>query len=493
MPSSVRPRLPPVFPAKQFADFSARLKKETALAQKWSDENKYAVSQPPHVGCELECCLTGECFLPAPQAAAFIRAFADDSATFELAKFNVEFNLPHLPLSGKPFANMEKTMRRYLRRATTVAKAAAGTRVFACGILPTLTPADFIPSMITDKPRYKMLERQLKIMNQDRPFAVDLGYGDGVKFAVNSAAIEAAATSFQVHLEIPEIDSAAFYNAAQAAAAAVLAAGANSPFFMGRKLWAETRVPIFEQILYERFAGKNRHGKRRRRGDIFGLGYLRRSAVGLFTYNYEHMPPLLPLLADSPPEKMRHLEIHNGTIWRWNRPVMGFAGDGRPQLRIEHRPLPSGPTAADMAANMALFVGLTHGLHELFLPQNFKQTAARLPFAVLRDNFYAAAHNGLDATLTWRDGKQLSARKFLIKEMLPLAASGLSSLPALAKDDSARMLDIIRARITKNQNGAQWQIRHALKYGGGTAGMARLAKTYWQNQQSNRPVHEWEV
>ena len=483
----------PVFTGKQFSDFAARLDAETELAGRWAAENKYSVSHPPKIGCELECCMVGDSFLPAPRAEELMKALAGSSlASYELGRFNMEFNPPPISLSGAAFSAAEDALRGCLRQAAAAAKK-IGVKIYAGGILPTLSPADFITEMITDNPRYMMLERQLQRMKKGRPFAVDLGYNDSIQFAVNSAAIEAAATSFQIHLEVKESESAAFFNAAAAASAPVLAAGANSPFFMGRKLWAETRVPLFEQILYERFAGgENLFGGRRRREDIFGLRYLRGSAVELFTHNRGNFPPLLPLVQDSPPEKMRHLSLHNGTIWRWNRPVMGRTKNGRPELRVEHRPLPSGPTCTDMAANMALFIGLVYELRESFLGGGAPKSPPKLPFAEVRANFYAAARDGMDAVLSW-GGKKQTARELLLTEILPMAAGGLSRLSQLDGADGGKYLEIIRRRAEKSQNGAQWQTRYIAKHGGGTAGMSRLAAAYYKNQESNRPVSEWEI
>ena len=479
--------LAPVFSKKQFADFAARLGAETELAARWGAEGKYAAPNPPKIGCEVECCLAGAGFLPAPHAEEFMRVFGGKFATYELGRFNVELNLPPLPLSGAAFSAMEKGLRGGMKKAAAAAKK-TGAKIYTGGVLPTLSPADFVSGMITPNPRYLALERQLRIMKKGGAFAVDLGYNDGLRFAVNSAAIEAAATSFQIHLETSEPESGGLFNAAAAASGPVLAAGANAPFLMGRRLWSETRIPLFEQILFERFAGGGDvRGGRRRRDDIFGARYLRSSALELFIQNRENFPPLLPLAGGSPPEEMRHLSLHNGTIWRWNRPVVGVSAAGAPSLRIEHRPLPSGPTCADMAANTALFVGLAYGLRG-----GFMRGGGRLRFSESRANFYAAARDGLDSVLLWR-GKKRGAAELLLSEILPLASRGLSLLPELDKEDGGRYLEIIRRRALKNQNGAQWQSRYIAKHGGGTAGMSRMAAAYWENQESNRPVSEWAV
>jgi hypothetical protein len=46
---------------------------------------------------------------------------------------------------------------------------------------------------------------------------------------------------------------------------------------------------------------------------------------------------------------LAELSLHNGTIYRWNRPIYDVV-DGRPHLRVENRVLPAGPTVVDAVA-----------------------------------------------------------------------------------------------------------------------------------------------
>jgi hypothetical protein len=195
-------------------------------------------------------------------------------------------------------------------------------------------------------------------MNKNKAFRINIGHGDGIVFDADNLSIEGASTSLQVHLTVNENESAAVYNAAQVASAITVGVGANAPFLMGRQLWAETRVPLFEQIMYERFisdAPDEVLSFGRRCDHIFGEQYLDKTILELIADNHQKMRAVLPIVREHKPEEMKHLILHNRDILRWNRPVAGFY-QGKPFLRIEHRAMSSGPTVVDMVANMALFV-----------------------------------------------------------------------------------------------------------------------------------------
>ena len=59
-----------------------------------------------------------------------------------------------------------------------------------------------------------------------------------------------------------------------------------------------------------------------------------------------HLEPVKKAVfaAGGTPE-LAELKLHNGTIYRWNRPVYDIAG-GVAHLRVENRVLPAGPTIA---------------------------------------------------------------------------------------------------------------------------------------------------
>lgn len=471
------------FTGADFAEFQRRLRAETAAARQWARRGKYS-DAPPRLGCELECCLAGPGFLAAPQNDALLRRLDHPLVEAELARFNIELSAPPLPLAGRPFARLRAELNRTLTRVHRAARR-LDARVVTIGLLPTLTPADFSPAMMTDKPRYRALLARVAAVAR-RPIAVRIPEGESLAISVESILLEAATTSFQVHLQVAEPQSAAVHNAAQAASAPLVAAAANSPFFFGRRLWMETRVPVFEQALFQRFGGK-KMSDRRRMDSFFGVRYVADSITEIFSRNLRRHPVLLPFVQPGEGRRLPHLALHNGTIWRWNRPVVGFENDGRPTLRIEHRVLPAGPTVADCAANAALFVGAALALADDFAAAD---PEALLPFETMRRNFYAAARDGLTAQLEWLNGRKLSARELILRDLIPRARKALARA-GVARDDAAEPLAVMRGRAQTGRNGAAWQAAFVAKHGGGAAGMAAMTRRYWELQRGGEPVHLW--
>ncbi|MCB1776457.1 MAG: glutamate--cysteine ligase, partial [Candidatus Competibacteraceae bacterium] len=263
--------------------------------------------------------------------------------------------------------------------------------------------------------------------------------------------------------------------------APMVAVAANSPLLFGKRLWEETRIPLFEQAVS--LPGGTRFNDPTYRRVTFGNGYVRASLLELFTENLTRYPPLLPVdLSVESDQQMPHLCLHNGTIWRWNRPLIGFESDGTPHLRIEHRVMSAGPSIPDTIANAALYYGLAHGLARMLPPV---ETA--LDFAQCRANFYAAARDGLRAEIVWLKGQRGSLRQLLLEELLPLARQALLALH-LDAADVADYLGLITARVESGRTGANWQQRFLERNG---ADLEALTLAYLERQQSGRPVHEW--
>jgi hypothetical protein len=260
-----------------------------------------------------------------------------------------------------------------------------------------------------------------------------------------------------------------------------VAVSANSPYLFGKNLWAETRIPLFEQSVEVGGYEDTMHGPLRRVS--FGSGYVRHSLMECFTENLEHYPVLLPTHFDTPPEELQHLRLHNGTLWRWNRPLIGFH-NGCPHLRIEHRVVPAGPTVVDAVANAAFYYGLAYALCLQETPPE-----QQMGFAQARDNFYACAQHGLDAHLVWLDGNKRQLQSLLLKTILPQAAQGLAAL-GISRGDVDRYLGIIEGRVQNACNGASWQRAFVAKYG---PDMHALLAAYLERQQSGVPVHEWDL
>jgi hypothetical protein len=267
-----------------------------------------------------------------------------------------------------------------------------------------------------------------------------------------------------------------FYNAAIILSAPLVAVSANSPLLFGKVLWDETRIPLFEQAV-DVGGGKFTRV-------TFGSGYAERSLEDFFVENRVQYPVMLPLAMDDVSEHLAHLRLHNGTIWRWNRVLIGFDGRDEPHLRIEQRVPAAGPTTADMAANMAFYFGLAEALATAPLPPE-----NRLSFGAARANFYRAARYGLEAEIVWLDNRIVPVRELILHHLLPLARQGLMQLD-VAGDLADRLLGIIESRVSTGQNGAAWQRRFIERHG---RDMALLTCEYRDRQRSGNPVHTWEV
>jgi gamma-glutamyl:cysteine ligase YbdK (ATP-grasp superfamily) len=294
--------------------------------------------------------------------------------------------------------------------------------------------------------------------------------------------LESAATSFQLHTQINLNQAARLYNASQILSAPMVALCANSPYLFGKDLWDETRIPLFEQAVATGGYDAAAFGPIRR--VTFGSGYVRESLLECFNENRDHYPVLLPVNLDNNTATLPHLRLHNGTIWRWNRPLIGFDEAGNIHLRIEHRVIPSGPSTLDAVANAAFYYGVAIAMVNL-------PTAPELllQFDKARDNFYRAAQLGLRAHLHWLDDKSHPVTELLLNILLPMAQEGLDLL-GVAASDSKEYLDIIRQRLETGTNGAVWQRAFVDKHG---RDMQALTAAYFQHQHSGLPVHEWKV
>jgi hypothetical protein len=260
----------------------------------------------------------------------------------------------------------------------------------------------------------------------------------------------------------------------------MVAACGNSPLLFGRDLWDETRIPLFEQAVA--LGGKKRAAHDRAHRVTFGGGYVRTSLVECFAENETFYPCLLPMIFPEGGATLEHLRLHNGTIWRWNRPLIGFDEAGTPHFRIEHRVLPAGPSVLDMIANAALYFGLVHHFSGCDVAPE-----TRLAFETARENFYRAAREGFGAQLTWLDGAKVHARTLLLDELLPAARRGLGGL-GIETREAERYLGVIDARIRSGQTGSTWLRRH---YGANGRDPAELMRAYLAHQRSGAPVHEW--
>ncbi len=413
----------------------------------------------------------------------------------ELNRFNLEFNLSPTPIAGRPFAAMREEIIRVLSMLEATATGLGG-RIASIGILPTLTTADLEITALTDLPRYRALNNAIRALRQG-DFAIRISGQDPLVLSWDNVTLEGANTSFQVHLRAAPDEFAALYNAAQMVTPLAAAIAANSPTFLGHRLWDETRVALFKQAVDSR--APNPREWRRAARVPFGHGWVRRGAYELFAETIALYPPLLPVLDEEDPAavirrgdlpRLRELRLHQGTVWQWNRAIYDPAAGGH--LRIEMRALPSGPTPIDMAANAAFLIGLTLGV-----APEINRLLPGFPFRYAEYNFYRSAQSGLDAQLLWptrgpTSPEEVSARA-LIRRYIAVAEDGL----AAAGVDSAEikeMMDVIMARLESGTTPARWQRRVLERLGKtqpGSEELAHMQELYIQACHSGKPVVEW--
>lgn len=467
-----------------FETFMQRLTQETVLLSRYFDEDRFDDS-PPVAGFELEAWLVNKDLQPAPLNKPFLEQLNSPLVSAELATFNVEFNVDPLPLSSGALSALESELLTGWLAGYNTAQT-LNAQLAMIGILPTVKHADLVMGNLSSMNRYVALNAEVLRLRGGRPLQLDIHGKDILRAEHGDVMLESATTSFQIHLQVAPALAVRAYNASIIASAPLLATSVNSPYLFGKDLWAETRIPLFEQSVEVGGYEDDAHGPMRRVS--FGSGYARHSIMECFTENLEHFPVLLPTVVDSPPDTFQHLRLHNGTLWRWNRPLIGFNEQGVPHLRIEQRVVPAGPTITDAMANAAFYYGLIQSLCE-----NEIVPEAALPFAQARDNFYACAQLGLDAHIVWLDGKKHPAQSLILKTLLPMAHAGLISL-GINDQDRTRFLGIIEARVQNRQTGSAWQRAFVAAHGADkNDAMPTLLKTYLNNQHSDMPVHTWSL
>ncbi len=468
------------FSTEEVNKFNARLRDETELISQWFSQQRFAPEQRMF-GYELEVWLIDEHYQPAPVNAQFLKLLNHPLVVHELASFNIELNSLPQHLSGNVFSDMQKNLNRIYTACRQHAQL-LGSDVLAVGILPTVKEADLTLDNMSNSSRYRALNEQILRLRHGRSLQINIKGCEHLRTQHDDVMLEAAATSFQLHLQVPLHLATRYYNAAILVSGAMVAATGNAPFLFGRHLWEETRIPLFEQAVS--LGGHHTDDEGDFKRVFFGTGYATDSLLKCFQENLDHFPVILPVLFDESPDKLAHLRLHNGTIWRWNRPLVGFDAHGKPHLRIEHRVISAGPSIVDMVANAALFTGAVKSLIERQKPPEYELT-----FNHARHNFYQAARLGLAAELYWLGDKALNAKEFILQQLIPLARQGLELLD-VSRHDSDHYLDIIERRVRSEQTGAQWQQRYAASSG---YDMHALTAAYAQLQYGGKPVHEWPI
>ncbi|MBX9360126.1 glutamate-cysteine ligase family protein [Streptomyces sp. WAC04114] len=452
-------------------------------------------SERPQVGLEIELNLVDDAGLPVMRNTDVLQAIADPAWSSELGRFNLEINIPPRQLTAGGPGSWEQEIRDALNHAEDGA-AAVGAHLIMVGILPTLGESHVSESALSGDPRYRLLNEQIfAARGEDLRIRVD-GVERLATYA-DTITPEAACTSTQFHLQVDPKEFPHYWNAAQAVAGVQIALAANSPFLFGKELWRETRIPLFEQATDTRPEEIKAQGVRPR--VWFGERWIT-SVFDLFEENVRYFPALLPLCEDEDPQKeldsggvpqLGELTLHNGTIYRWNRPIYAVTESG-PHLRIENRVLPAGPTVADIIANGAFYYGLTRALVDEDRP-----VWTRMSFSVAEENLHTAARDGIDARLYWPGVGEVPVTELVLRRLLPLAHRGLE-LTGMDAAWREPLLGIIEQRCVTGRNGALWQVEmvHHLEKAGISdrrEALRQMTRTYMDYMHMNAPAHTWPV
>ena len=483
-----------VFSREDRQRYRSKVKRCLDVFARMLSESRFEATQGS-IGLEIEFNLTDETGDPALVNAKVLEVIADADFQTELAQFNIEINVAPRTLSGTVLTDLERDVRVSLNNAEEKARG-IGAHMVMVGILPTVTDRHLNADAFSANPRYELLNEQI-FAARGEDLDIRIAGVERLATFADTMAPEAACTSVQLHLLVEPSEFGTHWNAAQAIAGVQLALAGNSPFFFGKELWRETRIPLFEQATDTRPEELKAQGVRPR--VWFGERWIT-SIFDLFEENVTYFPALLPVCEDEDPvevlepggvPKLGELRLHNGTVYRWNRPVYDVVR-GKPHLRVENRVLPAGPTVVDTLANAAFYYGLVRALVD-----DERPIWSQMSFAGAEDNLHTGARDGLDARLYWPGVGDVPVSELVLRRLLPLAHEGLEryGVDPHARD---RLLEIIERRCVLEANGASWQSRTFRRLFDDEGldrreALRRMTLRYRELMHANEPVHTWPV
>lgn len=443
------------------------------------------------IGAEQELAIVDKKMRPSCQSLKVLGALDSDDFTTELSQFNLEVNLHPLTLKSGVFTKLHEDLKNHL--AFLKKKTADFKLAFPLtGILPTIERNDFDLKNMTPFQRYFVLNDILKKVESET-FEIRISGVDELKLNLDSILAESGNTSFQIHLQLKPGEYKEMYNWAQMISGPVLAACTNSPLLLGRELWSETRIALFQQTVDSR---NSLYLLREQRPRVtFGNDWVQDCVSEIFKDDVSHYPLLITAdidenamqtLEEGAFPKLKALSMHNGNIYKWNRLCYGLT-DGKPHLRIENRYIPAGPSLTDEVANVAFWVGLMKGM-----PDDYKNLPERMNFKDARQNFYKAAKHGLFTQFDWF-GKKISTKNLLLNELFPLAEEGLKKC-GISQEEIDFYLDVVKQRVKKNKTGSIWtstNFNRLKKHFTQKRTAYFLTKEMLKYQQKDVPVHLW--
>lgn len=475
----------------QLRHFTKALLRDMQALEKMIEEGTLETDRQ-RIGAEQEMFLVDRGMRPANLGARMLEALDDPHFTPELAQFNLECNLDPLDLGGDCLRQLEAQNNELVDKARAAAREAGGDIVLT-GILPTLEMEEMTLDNMTPNPRYYALNDALAQL-RGGPFRLRIKGIDDLRLSHDTIMLEACNTSYQVHLQIPADEFAKHYNVSQLVAAPVLSCAVNSPLLFAKRLWRETRLALFQQSVDTRRTEV--HHREMQPRVSFGASWVKESVIELYREDIarfrtligaeDYEDPFEALAAGRPP-KLDALRLHTGTVYRWNRACYGIS-DGKPHLRIENRLLPAGPSVLDEVANASFWIGLMRGVaDEIGDPRD------KMDFDACKDNLLSAARLGLDAQLTWVDGRNYPTHDLILGVLIPIARRGLHSA-GVDEADIDHYIGVIQERVVAETTGARWMLMSAAnmrKTATVKETLSALVHSSIKNQETGAPLHEW--
>lgn len=475
-------------------DFMKALLNEVRALEDMLDAGMFE-SDVRRIGAEQEMFLINQANQPALSAMQVLDHIDDPRFTHELGLFNLEANLSPQQLGGQCLRALHAETDEVVRIAREAA-AKVGSQVALVGILPTLSREHLNLSAMVPKARYFALnDAMMKLRGRNFQFSIK-GI-DQLSLQHDNIMLEACNTSFQIHFQVAAEEFASLYNIAQAVTGPLLAAAVNSPVLLGKRLWHESRIAVFESSVDSRSQAHAARGHKPR--VHFGDHWVDSSVVEIFKEDIARFRVIMTTEFEDDPigmvgrgkvPRLNALRLHNGTVYRWNRACYGISDNGKPHLRIENRVVPSGPTVIDEIANAAFFFGMMAELS-----RSGKDIRDQLGFGDVKSNFLAAAREGIRAQQLWFDERQMTAQQLILDELLPLAASGLKQA-GIDDEDIETYLGVVQKRVERRRTGARWQLESLetmRQYGSADECLRALTGSMVAQQQSGLPIADWEL
>jgi len=464
------------FTEEDFIAFKKALYVEHAYIKSLFDKGSELFSDKYRIGYELEACILTSNNLPNPINKDILDDINSPLFTNELAKYDLEINGNVFELDAEaPQKLANDLLSLWEQGQHSSEKFDAKLGLF--GVLPSLKLEHFNKELYQSQMhRYTLVSQRMKELRHESVKILFHGE-DEISLQKDDVMLEALGTSLQIHFQIPFEQAVEYYHAALLASVVLLGFGANSSLVLGKRAWHESRIAIFEQSVDTRDKKRREHGDETR--VHFAHGYID-SWLDLFEQN-KMFKIIFADVKDKPVSDLHHFNLHNGTIWRWIRPIFGEDKDGKHTLRLELRVLPSGPTLIDTQANIWFFIGLIEGL------VRSKIDLTKIPFEKLKDDFYSVAKTGLNTEFHEPiHAQKVSLKQWILNDGLTLTKAGLDSFGI---DDVEAYMNIIEQRTSNEQNGASWQLEHYKKFNS----IPKLMEDYMKNSELNIPVHTWSL